>query len=70
MLTLYVMDNDHVNIQAELDKDGSDSTVSGTYQVNISEWEYNNELGNTVDRIIKEHCYFGISLPVGYICLD
>ena len=66
MITLYVMEGDYVNTEDELEKDGSDYGVSGAYEVNISEWEYKNELGNTVDRIIKEHCFYNKPLPEGY----
>ena len=66
MLKLYVMSGNYVNTEEELEKDGSDYSVSGTYEVDVSEWEYQNEQGNTVDRIIKEHCYYGKPLPNGY----
>jgi len=70
MITLYLMEGDYINTESELEKDGSDYGVSACYQVNISEWEYQNEAGNIVDRVIKDHFYKGIKLPAGYIQLD
>ena len=70
MLKLYVMSGNYVNTEEELEKDGSNYSVNGTYEVDVSEWEYQNEQGNTVDRIIKEHCYYGKPLPTGYTLLE
>lgn len=67
MLKLYLMEGDYINTEEELELDGSDYGVSGFYQVNISEWEYKNSQGNTVDRIIRDHFYHGKALPDGYI---
>ena len=70
MLILYVMEGDYVNTEEELEKDGSDYGISGAYKVNVSEWDYKNSMGNVVDRIIKEHCYYGKPLPPGYTYLE
>ena len=70
MLKLYVMSGNYVNTEEELEKDGSDFGVSGFYEVDISEWDYKNSMGNVVDRIIKEHCYYGKPLPTGYTLLE
>ena len=67
MIDLYVMSGGYVNTESELWKDGSDNEVKGHYQVNISDWEYQNEAGNYVDRVLKENCFDGKPLPAGYI---
>ena len=70
MIKLYVMEGNYVNTEDELEKDGSENSVKGAYEVNICDWEYQNEQGNTVDRIIKDHCISGTAMPAGYICLE
>lgn len=70
MLILYVMEGDYVNTEEELERDGSDYGVSGAYEVDISLWDYQNSMGNMVDRIIKEHCFFDKPLPPGYTSLE
>lgn len=70
MIRLYVMEGNYVNTEDELVKDGSNNSVNGIYEVNICDWEYQNELGNTVDRIIKDHCISGITMPAGYNRLE
>lgn len=70
MIKLYVMEGNYVNTEDELEKDGSENSVKGAYEVNICDWEYHNEQGNTVDRIIKDHCISGTAMPAGYIRLE
>ena len=48
MIKLYVMEGNYVNTEDELEKDGSENSVKGAYEVNICDWEYQNEQGNTV----------------------